>query len=740
MFSTFLKIERGFWRLSRFEDVLEDVFFKALKIRRFSRRTSSQVLNYPTANRFKIGHRIECLRKRIDEIGADRSKFHFTEKTQLISVENKFREQTHSFVTASDIIGRDDDKENIVQLLLSPNYEDHVSVIPIVGIGGLGKTTVVKLAYNNDRVKQSFDLGMWISVSEDFRVGKVVEKILKSATGESLGHLDMDQMQRRLGDVLNDKKYLLVLDDVWNADRIKWMDLKELLMNCQSGSKIVVTTRSKAVATITSTMSLYNLTGLCDDDCLSLFLRCAFREPGSWFPNLVAIGEEIVKKCGGVPLAVKTLGSLLYMNTDEQEWLRIRDNDIWEIDQKHTDILPILRLSYEQLPSHLRRCFAYCSMLPKGLEIPREKMRTDNLKMWGSSTLTSCCQDVVEAFDGEILACKIHNLIHDLAQSVAGGEFLNVKSDVKTVSDRVRHLYFQNEHLSRKEAPKLLLKLKNMRSFRCEFKVKPLDKAFVESITRNFRCLRVLILCALDLHELPNSISDLKQLRYLDLSHCSNLKSLPKSFYKLVNLQCLNLINCENFHDLPRNFRQMINLRTLYLTCQHMSLPNKCHQYFSSLQFLLLYNCDFVQLPSQGLNHFTSLRVLRIYDCPRLASLPNGIKHLASLEKLWIWNCDDLDLSEGDALQGLTGLQSLLLMGLPKLINLPVGLRQNVARSLKFFRIANCANFSALPDWLPSFTLLQRLYIEDCPNLVVIPEGVLNHVAQVHISGCPNLA
>ncbi|KAL8460026.1 hypothetical protein ACS0TY_031807 [Phlomoides rotata] len=476
-------------------------------------------------------------------------------------------------------------------------------------------------------------------------------------------------------------------------------------------------------------MSLYNLTGLCDDDCLSLFLRCAFREPGSWLPNLVAIGEEIVKKCGGVPLAVKTLGSLLYMNTDEQEWLRIKDNDIWEIDQKHTDILPILRLSYEQLPSHLRRCFAYCSMLPKGLEIPREVfinlwiaeglVRSENAnrqledvgKQYFNELLSRFCfQDVVEAFDGEILACKIHNLIHDLAQSEAGGEFLNVKSDVKTVSDR------------------------------CEFKVKPLDKAFVESITRNFRCLRVLILCALDLHELPNSISDLKQLRYLDLSHCSNLKSLPKSFYKLVNLQCLNLINCENFHDLPRNFRQMINLRTLYMTCQYMSLPNKCHQYFSSLQFLLLYNCDFVQLPSQGLNHFTSLRVLRIYDCPRLASLPNGIKHLASLEKLWIWNCDELDLSEGDSLQGLIGLQSLLLMGLPKLTDLPVGLRQNVARSLKFFRIANCANFSALPDWLPSFTLLQRLYIEDCPNLVVIPEGVLNHVAEVHISGCPNLA
>ncbi|KAH6819357.1 hypothetical protein C2S51_002960 [Perilla frutescens var. frutescens] len=709
--------------------------------------------------RFKVGYRIRGLRLRLDEIAADRSKFHFTEKIHLISMDNKVREQSHSYVRASDIIGRDNDKENIVQLLLSSNDDDdHVSVIPIVGIGGLGKTTVVKLAYNDERVIERFDLRLWVSsVSEDFSVGKIVEKILQSATGESFGHLDMDQMQCRLADVLNGTRYLLVLDDVWNKDRIEWLDLRELLMNCSSGSKIIVTTRSKGVAVATSTREPYDLTGLSDEDCLSLFLKCAFREGCDRPPNLVAIGREIVNKCGGVPLAVKTLGSLLYMNSDEQEWLRIKNNDIWEIDQKQCDILPILKLSYEQLPSHLRQCFAYCSMLPKGVQIPREVLislwiaqglvRSDSvcrqLEDVGNHYFNEllsrfCFQEVVEAFDGEILACKIHSLVHDLAQSVAGHEYLKKYDGKNVVSDRVRHIFLRDEDQPGKEVPKALLKLRNVRSFRCAFKIKPLEKASIHAIATSFRRLRILILISLQLEELPSSIGNLKRLRYLDLSQSSNLKSLPTSFCKLVNLQTLNLINCENLRDLPKKLLHLINIRTVYLTCQKISLGKKSYHSFSSLQFLLLYNCDFVQLPS-GLENLNSIRVLRIYDCPRLVTLPDSLKCLVSLEKLWIWNCEELNFGEGDAVQGLTCLQSLLLMGLPKLINLPEGLTQNVARTLKFLRIANCARFAALPEWVVSFTLLQRLYVEDCPNLVKLPELIHSHVRKVHISGCPKL-
>ncbi|KAL1554680.1 putative disease resistance protein RGA3 [Salvia divinorum] len=175
--------------------------------------------------RFKVGHRIRGLRQKLDEIAADRSKFQFTEETRMVLMDSNVREQTHSYVRASDIIGRDSDKESIGQMLLSSNNnndDDHVAVIPIVGIGGLGKTTVTKLAYNDVRVIQRFGLRMWVSsLSEHFTLGKTVEKILKSATGKSFGHLDMDQMQCRLAGVLNGTRYLLVLDDVWNVERIK---------------------------------------------------------------------------------------------------------------------------------------------------------------------------------------------------------------------------------------------------------------------------------------------------------------------------------------------------------------------------------------------------------------------------------------------------------------------------------------------------------------------------------------
>ncbi|KAL0428479.1 UNVERIFIED_CONTAM: Disease resistance protein RGA2 [Sesamum latifolium] len=550
----------------------------------------------------------------IDDLLDDLSTQVFTEECGDLQwdfdpkkVDNNVKEQTHSFVRASDIIG------------------------------GLGKTTVVKLAYNDDRVVQSFDLGMWVSVSEDFGVGKVVEKILRSATGESFAHLDMDQMQSHLADVLNDKKYLLVLDDVWNEDSNKWMDLKELLMNGRAGSKIIVTTRSKAVALITGTTSPYNL-------------------------------------------------------ADEKEWLRIKDNDIWEIDQKQSDILPILRLSYEKLPPDLRQCFAYCSMLPKGLEIPREAFinlwiaqgfvrsasRNRELEDIGNQYFNQllsrfCFQEVVEAFDGEILACKIHSLVHDLAQSVAGDECLNVKSDTKNISDRVRHLYLHDEDLSEKEAPKTLLKSKNLRSFRCTYKNKPSDKTFIQGIAMKFRRLRVLVLQALDLEELPSSIGGLQQLRFS---------------WKLQKFsQHQNLV-----FDLPGD----------------ISDKEKTTKLQFSLQFMLLYNCDFVQLPSEGFQNLNSLRVLL------------------------------LDLSEGDGLEGLTSLESLLLMGLPKLINLPLGLTKNVAKTLKFFRIANCANFAMLPVWLLNFNLLQRLYVEDCPNLSFLPQ-VRSHIAKVHVTGCPKL-
>ena len=114
------------------------------------------------------------------------------------------------------------------------------------------------------------------------------------------------------------------------------------------------------------TTPTYKLGGLSQEECLSLFVKLAFKEgEEKQHPNLFEIGKEIVRKCKGVPLAVGTLASLLYSKVDEKEWKRVRDNEIWNLEQKEGSILPALQLSYNQLPFHLKQCFACCSVFPK---------------------------------------------------------------------------------------------------------------------------------------------------------------------------------------------------------------------------------------------------------------------------------------------------------------------------------------------------------------------------------------
>nr|GLL47510.1 putative disease resistance protein RGA3 [Ipomoea trifida] len=553
--------------------------------------------------------------------------------------------------------------------------------LPIVGLGGLGKTTLVKLVYNDDRVVENFDVRLWVSVSEDFSLSKVIEKILRSATGKSFGHLDMDQLQEHLNGVLSSGRYLLVLDDVWNEDQHKWKNLRELLMSGCEGSRVIVTTRSIKVAKITGTTTPYNLSGLSDHDCFDLFLKCAFREQEYRPRNLVEIGQEIVQKCWGVPLAVKTLGN--------------GDRELESLGNQY----------FNELLSRF------------------------------------CFQDVVEAFDGEILACKIHNLVHDLAQSVAGAECLNAKSGDPEIPESVHHLFFHADNLSREEFPQPLLNLKNLRYFAYSFRVGPVSKTFVKKAFLNFRHLRVLMLQNLELEELPSSIGLLKQLRHLNLSNNCNIKSLPECICKLVNLQTLNLINCEQLKELPRNFgQQLMSLKTLYLTSQEISLQKRSSISLGFLQFLLLYKCSCRKFPTEIWQHMKKLRVLRIYECSSLTCLPASIRHLAKLEKLWIWNCEELDLSVGEGMEGLESLQSLLLMGLPKLVSLPSGLKDIDAMKLKYLRVACCPKLTALPDWLQNCTLLQRLYIEDCQELSYLPEQIRSSSnAKVRIIDCPLL-
>ncbi|XP_031269043.1 putative disease resistance protein RGA4 [Pistacia vera] len=336
------------------EDVLEEFELQASgrEVERQKRSTLRKVCqcfssSNPVGSRYEISHKIKEIRERLDQIASDRSRFSLIESTpaEVRHVIPKVRE-TDPFLGGSCVIGRKDDKKKIMRFLFQPT-NINVSVLPIVGIGGLGKTTLTKMVYNEERVNKLFPLKMWTCVSDDFDITRLMKQIIYSATGEDCNKLKGDKIPKRLQEILTSKKFLLVLDDVWNEKPMKWLELKDLLVNGVNGSKIIVSTQSKRVAEIMSTVPSHFIQGLSEEESLSLFKKYAFKDgQGKDFPRLIEIGMDIVKKCKRVPLTVRSLGSLLYANTDEREWLKIKYNDIWQVDQDNEDILPVLELSY----------------------------------------------------------------------------------------------------------------------------------------------------------------------------------------------------------------------------------------------------------------------------------------------------------------------------------------------------------------------------------------------------------
>ncbi|XWS57361.1 hypothetical protein CRYUN_Cryun09bG0168000 [Craigia yunnanensis] len=230
------------------KDVLDEFEIEALRKEVLKQRSiGSKVGNFfscsnPLAFRFRMAHKIKKVAERFGEIAALKNNFHLTERHNGNSHAVRLDRETHSFVQAADIIGRDEDKEKIVTTLMQdPTDEEDVSVLPIVGIGGLGKTALAKLVYNDECVDRHFELKIWL--------------------------------QKALRDCLDGKKYLVILDDVWNEDNMKWNELKQLLVGGGRGSKIAVTTRSNQIAEIMGTIPTHNLQGLPEMESLSLFLR-----------------------------------------------------------------------------------------------------------------------------------------------------------------------------------------------------------------------------------------------------------------------------------------------------------------------------------------------------------------------------------------------------------------------------------------------------------------------------------
>ncbi|XXG50950.1 hypothetical protein AAC387_Pa02g4838 [Persea americana] len=535
---------------------------------------------------YDIGQRIRETTKRLSEISIKKEKFNLRELNtrEDMLVPNKEERQTGSLVDESEIFGRDDFKKSIIEQLVSETSQEEksVSVISIVGMGGLGKTTLAQLIYSDDSVMAHFEKRIWVCVSDPFDVNRIAIKVIESVggCGSASNNPDLDTLQRNLREAIDKKKFLLVLDDVWDENGRLWQKLRVPLMAAASGSKVVVTTRSRQVAESMETTLIHKLGVLSESDCWKLFKYKALRgTEDEECRELIEIGEKIVKRCKGIPLAVRALGSLLRCRRTKWYWERVLESEIWEWDVPKDDgILPALLLSYYSLPLHLRRCFSFCSVFPKDHGIKKDKLvklwmangiikseqaKKDDIEeigeMYFDDLLTrSLFQDAVKDNDGNMVRCKMHDLVHDLAKFVSSGDCRNMEvGDPELSSIKCHHLLLLvNYNVS--SIPSPLCSAEHLHTLLLHgsstFKEVP------HSLFNHLKFIRALDLSGSGIENLPSFLGELKLLRYLDLSRTC-IKELPDFVTDLRNLQTLKLNKCNGLRSLPSGMSKMVKLR-----------------------------------------------------------------------------------------------------------------------------------------------------------------------------------
>ncbi|KAL9248666.1 putative disease resistance protein RGA4 [Drosera capensis] len=644
----------------------------------------------------KMARKIKEIRKKLDDIDTDSHRYTFRVFPVDAPVRRRRDDDTHSFINKTDVIGRDDDKQIIMNMLFASNaVEQNVTVIPIVGMGGLGKTALAQLVYNDVIVRGRFDMRLWVCVTDKFDLKEIIQKILMSATRTESGNIALDQLQCHLQEKIEGNRCLLVLDDVWNESRDEWLKLKCILDVCGKGSKILVTTRLWSAAEVmVDGFPPHELKGLSAEKSWSLFEKMAFMHGQERSIRLVELGQGIVKKCGGVPLAIRTLGSFLY-GQPQEKWASVKDKELSQIGGQVDKTMEVLKFSYHHLDSPLKQCFAYCSLFPKNTVMKKNTL----IWLWMAQGFLSSeyqsleetgevyfaelrqrgfFQDVerellVGRFQGDgsfgcNVSCKMHGLVHDLAQQISGAEAVSAIDGRANFNEGICHVsfYFVSDVTTS------FLSLNSLRTLFIHNDALSLhlDGSFkLSSLLSRLGCLRVLHLGYVVIQKMPESVGKLVHLRYLAFSG-SPFRTLPDSFGDLLNLQTLRL-NRNYFAVLPTVIRRLTSLR-------HLVLKRS------------------VRLTEVDISSFTSLRHLDLSECLGLTHIVGDISSLINLRHLDLSGCRSLRCIDGD-ISNLTNLRYMDLRRCVGMTQPPSGIEK--LTELKFLHSKDWAYPTSSSYW-----------------------------------------
>ncbi|XP_026661852.2 putative disease resistance protein RGA3 [Phoenix dactylifera] len=482
-----------------------------------------------------------------------------------------------------------DEPESSIKCGTGSSSYPSLGVLPIVGIGGVGKTALAQLIYNDERVARHFELRKWVYVSDNFDVKRISKELAYDSVHDRIpDDISLDGILGKVGDATRNKRFLFVLDDVWDETGSKWRKLRGALTSGAKGSMVLVTTQSPVVAEVMGTMDPIELKILQEDDYWILFEHCAFGEKileEERREKLQTIGRKISEKLHGLPLAGKVLGSLLNSKLDEDYWKMILESEWWEHEYVLDNILPSLALSYEHLNANIKQCFAYCSIFPRSYVFEKDRL----VQMWmaqgfiqNKSQVRMRMEDIRDQIFDELtrryfflptLTDKyvMHDLIRELAVYVSSDECLVISDERGEIPKTIRHLTLRTD--KKIDAIMDPCRLQNLRSI-LFFGDYDSEKfySFLGGILKQSKSLRVLDLsCShVKLKKLPDAISGLSHLRYLDVS-CTKIKQLPKSFGRLCHLQVLRMRSC-HLKRLPQDVNKLSNLWHLYGEADTISL------------------------------------------------------------------------------------------------------------------------------------------------------------------------
>ncbi|GKV37333.1 hypothetical protein SLEP1_g45372 [Rubroshorea leprosula] len=397
-----------------------------------------------------IARNIKEINERLDEIAKDRVRYQLTDTPSRLPK----RKESTSFGDGSNIVGRDEVKKEIIDHLLceTSNEGETCQTISIVGMGGIGKTALAKLIYNDEEVKQHFTSRIWACVSDIFDESKVAKTIiaglegLDKAAGLQTESVPLNALLERICKSIEEKKYLLVLDDVWTENDEDFGGLNVTFKCGAAGSRILVTTRKDTVSRVMGSSQTIHLETLSQDLCWSILKKIALRERDQKScEDITPIGLRIAEKCKGLPLVAKTLGGHLQFKTTRKEWEDVLNSELWRMDVVHKDVFVPLLLSYYDLPSPVKQCFKFCAHFTKDTAyftchlIAKWKAQgylgsndgDDSLWELKGLDYLKCLEArsfiQIEDFNplyGQYADCRMHDLVHDFALFLTKGEFL----------------------------------------------------------------------------------------------------------------------------------------------------------------------------------------------------------------------------------------------------------------------------------------------------------------------------